>query len=202
MKFVGLAAAAAATLVSLAASAAPTNMVANGSFEAQVLNSGTWTYLDTLTGWSSDSTFNNKFELRNNVDGAAQDGHNFVELDTTRNSDIYQTITSTGLNTLSFWYMNRPNTSVATNGLSFSFGTSAPVVMASASGWTNYITTIDFGTGSTKKLTFSALGVSDSYGTSLDNISVTAVPEPETFLMMLAGMGLMGFIARRRVGKV
>ena len=29
-------------------------------------------------------------------------------------------------------------------------------------------------------------------------ISVTAIPEPETYAMLLAGLGLMGFIARRR----
>lgn len=45
----------------------------------------------------------------------------------------------------------------------------------------------------------------DSY--SLDGISptpsnwVTAVPEPETYAMMLTGLGLMGFIVRRRKGK-
>jgi hypothetical protein len=27
--------------------------------------------------------------------------------------------------------------------------------------------------------------------------SITAVPEPETYAMMLAGLGLMGFVARR-----
>jgi hypothetical protein len=31
-----------------------------------------------------------------------------------------------------------------------------------------------------------------------DNHSVSAVPEPETYGMMLAGLGLMGFVARRR----
>jgi hypothetical protein len=30
------------------------------------------------------------------------------------------------------------------------------------------------------------------------NYSITAVPEPETFAMMLAGLGLMGSIALRR----
>ena len=30
------------------------------------------------------------------------------------------------------------------------------------------------------------------------SISVAAVPEPETYAMLLAGMGVMGFIARRR----
>lgn len=29
-------------------------------------------------------------------------------------------------------------------------------------------------------------------------VSVTAVPEPETYAMLLAGLGVMGFIARRR----
>lgn len=30
------------------------------------------------------------------------------------------------------------------------------------------------------------------------HVAVTAVPEPETFAMLLAGLGLVGFIARRR----
>jgi hypothetical protein len=31
-----------------------------------------------------------------------------------------------------------------------------------------------------------------------DNVTVTAVPEPETYALFMAGLGLMGFIARRR----
>ena len=38
-------------------------------------------------------------------------------------------------------------------------------------------------------------------GPVLDNVSVTAVPEPETYALMLAGLGLMGAIARRRKAK-
>jgi hypothetical protein len=34
-----------------------------------------------------------------------------------------------------------------------------------------------------------------------DNINVAAVPEPETYAMFLAGLGLMGFMARRRGAK-
>jgi hypothetical protein len=30
---------------------------------------------------------------------------------------------------------------------------------------------------------------------------LTAVPEPETYAMLLAGLGLMGFVARRRKQK-
>jgi len=41
----------------------------------------------------------------------------------------------------------------------------------------------------------------DSAGTDafeVSNFSVTAVPEPETYALMLAGLGALGFIARRR----
>jgi hypothetical protein len=38
-------------------------------------------------------------------------------------------------------------------------------------------------------------------GTLLDNVSVTAVPEPEVYGMMLMGLGLMGFVARKRKNK-
>lgn len=40
-----------------------------------------------------------------------------------------------------------------------------------------------------------------SYATSIPNtaaFSITAVPEPKSYAMLLAGLGLMGFIARRR----
>jgi hypothetical protein len=32
--------------------------------------------------------------------------------------------------------------------------------------------------------------------------SVTPIPEPETYAMLLAGLGLMGFVARRRQRKL
>lgn len=38
----------------------------------------------------------------------------------------------------------------------------------------------------------------DNFGALLDNVNVAAVPEPETYMMMLGGLGLIGFAARRR----
>jgi hypothetical protein len=35
-------------------------------------------------------------------------------------------------------------------------------------------------------------------GALLDNVAVTSVPEPESYAMFMAGLGVMGFIARRR----
>lgn len=37
--------------------------------------------------------------------------------------------------------------------------------------------------------------------TAIDNLTVSAVPEPETYAMLLAGLGLIGTIARRRKSK-
>lgn len=40
----------------------------------------------------------------------------------------------------------------------------------------------------------------DNIGLLLDNVSVAvAIPEPETYALLLAGLGLLGFAARRRV---
>ena len=41
----------------------------------------------------------------------------------------------------------------------------------------------------------------NNIGLLLDNVSVTAVPEPETYAMLAAGLGLLGFLSRRRRGQ-
>jgi hypothetical protein len=38
----------------------------------------------------------------------------------------------------------------------------------------------------------------ENAGTAIDEVQITAVPEPETYAMLLAGLGLIGGIARRR----
>jgi hypothetical protein len=45
---------------------------------------------------------------------------------------------------------------------------------------------------------FFAGGYNAGHYIGLDNVSVTAVPEPETYAMMLAGLGALGFMGRRR----
>ena len=59
----------------------------------------------------------------------------------------------------------------------------------------------------TLALHFDTLGVYTGNGSPGPGLShaalyidppVTAVPEPETYVMLLAGLGLMGFVTRRR----
>lgn len=48
-------------------------------------------------------------------------------------------------------------------------------------------------------LSFSGFAGNGAYGAALDNVRVTTpVPEPETYGMLLAGLGLLGLVARRK----
>lgn len=180
---------------------ASTNLVVNGSFEATVQGANSWSTYNSLPGWTGLPTV----ELRNNVAGAAYEGKNFVELDSNRNSGIAQTIFAKGLVELSFFYSARTGTAAGSNDIGVSFGESfQSVVLDGVAGtsagndWKKFTRVIDLGNSGNAVLAFYALGKSDSYGGSLDNITVTAVPEPETYALLLAGLGLMGMVARRR----
>lgn len=59
----------------------------------------------------------------------------------------------------------------------------------------------EFLTGGLATIAFGVVDINDFYGVSefrIDNITVSAVPEPETIAMLLAGLGLVGAAVRRR----
>lgn len=59
--------------------------------------------------------------------------------------------------------------------------------------------TLNFTPESSGSYSFSYLNVGgDNVGALLDNVSVSAVPEPEIYAMLLVGLGMMGFMTRRR----
>ncbi|MYM95726.1 FxDxF family PEP-CTERM protein [Duganella vulcania] len=179
--------------------AAPVELLINGSFEANHQSANTWANYANLTGWTGGE---HGIELRNHVDGVAAQGVNFVELDTNKNSSMFQSVqTVLGQHyTLTFQFENRPGVALSSQGLSVDWGGAeiAHVNNSLNGAWETRSYSL-IGDGSAMKLKFIATGTSDSYGTSLDNVSLTtAVPEPETYAMMLAGLGLVGVVARRR----
>jgi choice-of-anchor C domain-containing protein len=63
-------------------------------------------------------------------------------------------------------------------------------------GWAHQSFTF-IATGISTELSFAST-TDGNAGIALDNITITPVPEPETYALMLAGLGLVGFAARRR----
>ena len=179
--------------------AAPVELLLNGGFEADLQANGTWSNYNDLTDWKGGAY---GIELRNNVAGVAAQGVNFIELDTYHNSSISHDVqTNVGqVYKLSFQFQDREYVNTASQGLTVNWGATTvdSVNNSVGGGWETRTYTL-IGNGSTMALKFTAIGTDDSLGTSLDNVSLTtAVPEPETYAMLLAGLGLVGFAARRR----
>ena len=190
-----------AAIAASAFAAQAQNLVVNGIFEDNLVGVGNYITPNNILGWTGTPNI----EIRNAVAGNAQDQRNYVELDTNVNSGMFQSVaTGAGWYELSFWYSPRQGVAAGSNGLGYSFGSLSGTVLANVAGtsgnvWQQFTDRV-YLTGATT-LTFTATGRSDSLGGSLDNVSVTAVPEPETYAMMLAGLALMGSIARRRKNK-
>ena len=184
-----------------------TQLVSNGGFESITLASGTWSTPSTLSGWTVGPL---GVEIRNNAEGSAYAGNNFAELDTTGNSWISQTLATTagGTYTLSFAYAPRENVPSTSNGIAVYWNGSLLNTYTATGGGTGsnnwQVFTYNLGaTSGSTELKFMAVGLSDTLGGSLDAVSVTrsAVPEPATLATMAFGLGMMGFVRRRKSRK-
>lgn len=72
-------------------------------------------------------------------------------------------------------------------------GTTSAISFANGANYTYYFTTDSSQQYITTKLLFGS-----AVFAAVDNVSVTAVPEPGAFAMLLAGLGAVGFMTRRR----
>lgn len=190
------------------APAAPANLVQNGSFEdGSVPGAGGWGLYGSVPGWTESADNGGGLELRNAIAGNAQDGSIYAELDANSNMGISQTFATTAgqTYTLSFWWSYRDHNpyGAGSEGLSYSAGDLAGAVgpgtnVTGDNDW-QHVTRTFTATGASTTLSFAAAGASDSYGTSLDNVTVTsAVPEPATGVLAAAGLALLGLARRRR----
>ncbi len=161
-------------------------------------------------GWTADNA-GHPIELQNNVAGAPQSpngGKVFAELDSTKNSSMSRFIGSGGSYTLSFLYSPRPGRPASTNGIQVLLNGvlfNPPGTVTGAGGANTSWSTVSIGkfyAAAGSKLTFKAVGTSDSFGGYVDNISLAAVPEPATWAMMIMGFGLIGGAVRSRKANV
>lgn len=201
-----------ATLAAPLAATAGPSLLTNGSFEdGSALGMGSWTILNNLPGWQGDPTANGGIELRRNAVGTAQDGSHFVELDTRRNSWMQQSVdTEVGVTyTLNWYYSPRAGVGLASNTIEV-YWNGDLVQISNGDGigqgnhqWQLFSADV-MGTGGQDTLRFAAAGTSDSYGGSLDNVSLVRapvqaeVPEPASLALAVAALGLLGASARRR----
>jgi hypothetical protein len=204
-KIFALAALAAASVTASAA----TNLFTDGSFEAISQPSGTWNTYTAVPGWTvTQANFlptSHGLEVRDNVVGSAENGNNFIELDGYENDRITTTLATTAGQTyeISFWYQNRAGVAASSEGFDATVLSGASVSAASlvgnaaSSGWQQE--KIVFKAGSNVSIfSIAATGTSDSFGTSFDNFSAIAVPEPATMGLFAAGLAMLGMSARRR----
>lgn len=125
---------------------------------------------------------------------------NYIDLDgSTGNSGVFaNSVNLTGGTTYTLSFDLAGSHRTSTEFVSVNFGTSS-TSFSPLSGDPFSIRTLNFTPGSTGLYTFSFENRGgDNVGALLDNVSVTAVPEPESYAMIMAGLGLMGFIVRRR----
>lgn len=179
------------------------NLVINGSFEDPDIPTGSWSVLNPAPGWTIGQ--GSGLEIRDNKVGTAYAGDQFAELDSHNNSSIMQTLSTVSGQSysLSFAYAGRIGQSATTNNIQVFWNGSLLQDITAAGGashnWTVYNFVVN-GTGS-DELKFLAAGTNDSYGGSLDAISVTAsvsaVPVPAALPLMASALGMFG-IARRR----
>lgn len=181
--------------------AAVTGLYASQGVSFGADNSGIW------NGLSLGDPGNWALEGSN---GSAFLGNNGINNDGTYTTSIFF---STLASNISF-DVSRSNGSAPGQGLTASAysGTtllsSQSVLLGAVNSWTSLV----FGTGSISSMIitgsvagFSPFGLDNLQfsntlvsGLDISRIEVTAIPEPGTYALMLAGLGLLGFVARRR----
>jgi hypothetical protein len=166
------------------------NLLVNGGFELPAIDTKVTRFIEvkSIPGWNlSSGPF---IEVQNHAAGSPAEGQQFVELDSTASSGIYQDVSTVPGETyqLRFAFSARPGFGPTENHIQAQFngvgGADLTVADLTADGtalsdtqW-NYFTYTVTATSSTTRVQFTDLGISDSFGTYLDDVSLVALRGP------------------------
>lgn len=191
-----------AMVAALAASGSASAMIINGGFEDPDIPGGSFGLFPSITGWSASTGV---IEIQDNVAGSPFEGDQFLELDSTSPSMVFQDVaglTAGNSYALSFAFSARPNTSVPLdNVLSVKwdgveiFNDQAMTINPV---WTVYSIMVT-ASAATNRLEFADVSPQQliSFGVYVDDVRLVAAPEPGA--LALLGLGLAGLgLARRR----
>lgn len=177
---------------------------AGQSFDQLPVSGASWgIWTSGIPGWSTDA---NGVEIQTQRTSglAPSDGSYYAELDTYRNSRIYQNIyLLAGEYALSFDYAPsvwQRNTNAIWFGVAGLLNThvNGPNVTYPKRVWTNVSHQFTVENSGTYKLYFKATGDSDAYGGLIDNIDVSVVPLPGALALLGSGLFGLGMMRRRR----
>lgn len=194
----------AAAAFAIAGSASAATVILQSDFEEVAVAPGNYVIVGSAGGWTKGAGTPG-IEVQNNVAGApaADGGAKFVELDSNSNSSMYYTLASGGSYQMTFLYSPRPGVGANSNGITLFLAGNLlnppGEITGVGGGGTNWVShTVNFTANAGDQIMFAATGLSDSYGGYLDNITISSVPEPATWAMMITGFGLAGTAIRRR----
>ena len=194
---------AAAGLAIAAAVPAHAAIVINGGFTAPATGTG-YTNTSTVPGWTDTVETGGFAEVgANAVYGLPTIGSGYnAEVNNNTFGVLVQTVSGLIVDqtyNFSYEYGGRPDG--GPQGLNVTIGGSSlgPTATGSMGFWTLKTGTFT-ATDTSELLSFTAvdMGGLPSYGNEVTSVSISPVPEPATWALMLIGFGLIGFAMRKR----
>jgi hypothetical protein len=200
----------------LAALPSRANLLTNGSFEVPLVPVGSYTGFagasTAIIGWTvvgSDVTVSSGSFSQNGITFQAQSGAQWLDVTGTSSNSTLNGVTQTVATAVGQAYQLDFYVGSATDGAYFFAATvdlsidggarttyANPTAPTNAMNWKLFSTNF-VAKGVSTTVTFYNGSLSSNYSSGLDNVSLTAVPEPSRGLLLPTGLAVMAFVRLR-----